>query len=177
MEVARRMSTSALVGIVGGAIGVASFAFTVVAWWIERRDRRRELQDERAARKEQLELERKRLEADLTDREARRHAEITSSQGGFHPEGETRVYDFTLKNLGPSWAKHVTAWLITKDGERVSDRPIGMPLEPGESRDISVPVRRKELWEEPVEVRLQVMWQDISGGPYYELSNLEVRLQ
>jgi hypothetical protein len=171
------MSAGAIVGIVGGAIGVASFAFTVIAWSIERRDRRRELQEERAARQDQLELERKRLEADLEDRESQRHAEITSSQGGFRSEGERRDYDFTLKNLGPSWAKHVTAWLITEDGQRVSDRPIGMPLDPGESREITIPVRRRELWEQPVGVRLEVMWSDMSGGPYYEPSSLEVRLR
>jgi hypothetical protein len=115
------MDAALALGVIGTVTGLGSLAFTIYAWRVERRDRLAEVAEERATRTAQFDLEQRRFEVDMEDRKARGQAEITAAQTGFETEGDKRVYNVTATNLGPSYAKHVQAWLTDQTGDGVSD--------------------------------------------------------
>jgi len=155
-------------------VGLALGLFNVVAWWIERRDRKAEVAEERRVRSEQLEMERERFRVEQEDREKSRRAEITSEQAGYERSSGEGMYHFMLKNLGPSWAKHIAIKLRDEDGNKVAGAIVGY-LERGQETRASITVPQR-FWEQQTPVSLWVAWQDESGGPYEERSNAAVRL-
>jgi hypothetical protein len=151
-----------VLGAIGTATGLGSLAFTVFAWKTERRDRQSEIA-----------IERSRLDAETADRARQRRADITASQIGFEPTQQgNRVYKFRLRNMGPSYSKHVRAWLQTEDGSFRGDIPLGIPLNVGEQADVGVVVP-SELWNgaRPT-LLLYVQWFNDEGREEAEVSNL-----
>jgi hypothetical protein len=163
-----------VLGGVGAVVGVVSLVFTVIAWRVERHDRRKADADEREARLAQVALDRERFDAEQREREHQHHADITTFQLPHKKthEGE-RIYKFKLRNMGPGYSKHVRAWLQTTDGKKLGGLPIGFPLEPRAELAFDVPVPR-ELWERdrpPLEVIVE--WRNDRGQYETERSNLE----
>ena len=168
------MDSGAVLGGVGAATGLASFAFTVYAWRSERRERRAADAAERDARLQEIAIERDRLDAEQRERERRHRADITTLQLPHKRtrEGE-RVYKFKLRNMGPGYSKHVRAWLQTKDGRTIGGLPIGFALDAGDEVPFDVPVPR-DLWDgarPPLEVIVE--WRNDQGRREIEVSNLE----
>jgi hypothetical protein len=137
----------AILGLIGAVTGLLSFGFTVYAWRTERAERRQADAAEREARLKEVAIERERLDADQRERERQHHADITTIQLPHKRtrEGE-RIYKFKLRNMGPSYSKHVRAWLQTTDGEVLGGLPYGIPLERGQEESFDVPVPR-EMWD------------------------------
>lgn len=108
------------------AAGLGLGAFNLVSWVVERRDRKAEVAEERRLREE--------------DREARKHAQIAanwlSSPRNISRGDTLSSFEFALKNLGPSWARDVCAWLVL-------DEPFSAEEEPSPG---SPPMR---LWASP----------------------------
>jgi hypothetical protein len=170
----RAMTWAAVLGGVGAFVGVASFLFTVYAWRSERRERRAADADERKARVAEIAIERERLGAEVHERERQHRADITASQIGHMPgPRETRLYKVRLRNMGPSYSKHVRAWLQTEDESFRVGIPRGIPLDVREQAEVEFAVPR-ELWEAtrpPLE--LMVQWHNDEGQRMTERSNLE----
>jgi hypothetical protein len=103
------------------------------------------------------------------------HAEITARQGRYGRGPQFGDYDFTLKNLGPSWAKHVSCWLADSADEQLTAKVSSQYLEPGQERTVTLQVPER-LWVNPVPFHLMVEWRDESGGPQIERSNLHINL-
>jgi hypothetical protein len=153
-----------ILGAIGTASGLGSLAWGIYAWRVERRDRKAEVADERAERK--------------AERAARQHAEITMTQDGSSLAEHTCEYYFTLTNLGPSYAKRVSAWLAQyeRPNQSISDALDVGPLNPGQSKPVTLQVRRSLVDEHPSGLFF-VRWSDESGGPYDEPSRTRVRLR
>jgi hypothetical protein len=160
--------------LIAGA-GLALGAVNVIAWWIERRDRKAEVAEERRVRSEQLEMERERFRVEQEDRERSQRAEITAEQAGYERSSGEGTYHFRIKNLGPSWAKHIAVDLRDDDGNPVTPGVTVGYLERGEETRATILVPQ-HLWEKQQPVSLWVAWRDDSGGPYEERSNAAVRL-
>jgi len=153
--------------------GLALGIFNAVAWWVERRDRRAELAAERMLREEEARLDRERFDMEAQDRAAREHAEITAIRGGAHRDDDDHVFEFVLRNMGPSYGKHVTAWLADGEGTPLSDAADPAPLSVNEQRAITLRGRTNAL-NEAVQVRLWVGWRDSHGQFRQEPSNVDV---
>lgn len=169
-----RVTWAEFLGGTGAVVGVASFLFTVYAWRTERAERRAADTAEREARLAEIAIERERLDAEQREREHQHHADITTFQLPHKKtrEGE-RTYKFKLRNMGPSYSKHVRAWLQTTDGRKLGGLRIGFPLAPGDELPFEAPVPR-EMWEgdrPPLEVIVE--WRNDRGEPETERSNLE----
>lgn len=168
------MSWGDSLGGVGAVVGVASLVFTVIAWRVERRDRRKADAEERHARLAQTALDRERFDAEQRERQHQHHADITTLQ---LPHKKTRdgerIYRFNLRNMGPGYSKHVRAWLQTIDGKKLGGLGIGHPLEPRADLPFDVPVPR-QLWEgERPPLEVIVDWRNDRGERETERSNLE----
>lgn len=163
------MDAGVVLGGIGTLIALGSFVFTMYAWRTERRDRKEQVS-------EQLGLERKRFEVEMADRDRRRHADITSSQDAIEDAGDEqqRIYRFTLTNMGPSYSKHVTAYLVDSDGRVRSSRPPGFPIPVGDSIAVALYVPRI-AWDPPAPLRLVVAWFGEDGKSHDEFSNLTVQ--
>jgi hypothetical protein len=161
--------------LVIAAAGLGLGLFNVVAWWIERRDRRAEVAEERRVRNEQLEIEKGRFRVEQEERERRTRADITAGQQPFkvHRDGR-RTYRVKLTNMGPSYSKHVTGWLVDSEGRKVSGRPVGQPLAQGESRMLGLDIAG-DIWTAEPPVRLMVEWFNDQGEMQVEASNLQFR--
>ena len=172
-----QMDTALVLGVIGTATGVGSFAFGVVAWNVERRDRRADVAAERGLREAQEERDRQRFALERQQHAARLHAEITATQGGFTPAGEhQRNYDFVLTNLGPSWSKHVSAWLADEETGEVVSGPVGLgPIDAGHEKSTTLTMDARVAREDR-SVALWVKWSDEGGLNHVERSNLHVRL-
>lgn len=163
-----------ILGLIGAATGVLSFAFTVYAWRTERGERRAADGAEREARLAEVAIERERLDTEQRERERQHHADITTIQLPHERtrDGE-RIYRFKLRNMGPGYSKHVRASLQMKEGRPLGGLPFAIALERGEEHPFDVPVPR-ELWEgaqPPLEVVVE--WRNDRGRREVETSNLE----
>ncbi len=147
-----------------------------LGWVVERRDRKAEVAGERRTREAALELERKRFEAEIADREARKKAQITAEQGGRASRGDDRwTLDFRVKNLGPSWAKHVRVWLVEPDDKaEISVGGEVGPLDPHQEAFASLSIPRR-FRDERRPVELWTYWGD-EAGEHTERINIDVRL-
>jgi hypothetical protein len=164
------LDTALILGAIGAATGVGSALFTVYAWRTERSDRERQF----AA---QQELDLARYAAESEERLRSRKADITATQTGVSNSSDDpnlRIFEFTLRNMGPSYAKHVQAYLIDSQGRARSSRPMGRPLNPGESLPVTLYVP-KIAWDPPAALRLVVAWYGEGGVPHEEVSNLTVQ--
>jgi hypothetical protein len=106
-----------------------------------------------------------------------RGADITATQTGVANSADNpdlRVFEFTLRNMGPSYAKHVQAYLVDGEGRARSSRPMGRPLDPGESLPVTLYLP-KIAWDPPVPLRLVVAWFGEGGVLHEEVSNLTVQ--
>jgi hypothetical protein len=171
------VGTAIILAGVGTVIAVGSFLFSIAAWTIERRDRRADVAEERRVREEQASIDRQRFDLEREDRAARRHAEITAYQREFAPAGDAYWnYDFVLKNLGPSWAKHVSAWLGDyESGDAFTEHLNLGPIDVREERLVTMRVD-KAIVHDRRQAALWVKWSDEGGLGHVERSNLHVRL-
>jgi hypothetical protein len=160
--------------VIAGA-GLFIGLFNVVAWWIERRDRKAEVAEERRIRNEQHEIEKQRFQVEQEDREKQLHAEVTVEQAGFNRSPGAGEYYFLVKNLGPSWAKHISIHLRNIDEDPLTTEAIVGYLERGEEERATLLVPER-LWQELTPVWVWVKWSDDRGGPHEQRANLHVRL-
>jgi hypothetical protein len=91
--------------------------------------------------------------------------------GGYNAKAIEGDYYFMLKNLGPSWAKHVSAVLRDEGDAPLTNEQEAGYLEAGGERRVKL-VLLEPLSEEKPPASLWVKWRDDSGGPYEERSNL-----
>jgi hypothetical protein len=170
------VSAALILGLIGTVTGVGSLAFTIYAWRIERRDRLAEVAEEREAREAQLDIERRRFAAEMEDRVASGQAEITATSRGFETEGAGRAYKLTATNLGPSYAKHVQAWITDQTGDGVSDVASLGYLNKGDERDFEVRVSADKLRRSEIErLVLWFTWYGADKQQHQEPSNLELQ--
>lgn len=179
-----RVDTGVVLGLIGLALGLAAFTFTAGAWVRARSGGGLVVSDEgreRAGRDSEPE----RLEITVADRDALSRAGLTLLHWGppaAGPDGDFS-YRFTLGNRGPSWAKHVTGWLVEEGCDEVRDsrnwlssKGVGKDLSPGDRRDLRLRVAEAVVARDP-KVRLVLMWYDDRGGPYYAVPDADVRLR
>jgi hypothetical protein len=165
--------------LVIAAAGLALGAFNLLGWWIERRDRKAALAEERRLREEETELSRRRHALEFADRDARRHAQIAAN---WLPRNTTQgdplsTFDFALKNLGPCWARDVYAWLVIDEAFRSEEEITpGTPpmrlwaspptnvgaLDAGEAATAHCVVAATLIAKRP-DVKLWIDWVDESG--------------
>lgn len=179
------MDTGVALGLIGLALGLAAFTFTAVAWARARSGGGLVAREEGWERGDRDSQPDERLEIAVVDGEALSRAGITVSQSGppaAVPDGGFS-YRFTLGNRGPSWAKHVTGWLVEEGCEEVRDsrnwlssKAVGKDLSPGEERELRLRVAQAVVERDP-NVRLVLMWYDDQGGPYYAVPDAELRLR
>jgi hypothetical protein len=172
------LDTALVLGVVGTATGIGSLAFSVIAWSLERHDRKAEVAAERADRTAQMDMDRQRLAMEAQDRQRLLHAEITATQGGWATiNDDLRNYDFVLTNLGPSWSKHVSAWLYDEhsDVDLGNGAEVG-PIDVGAEKTVTLRVPIEQA-ERAVTPRLMVKWGDGEGPRHVEPSNLVVHLK
>jgi hypothetical protein len=165
------VDASTIIALVALVVSILFGAYNVFA-----------LRQEREDRKRQFELNRRQVEAEVEERaavsrerEAQTHAEITAAQGQSGHGSPFGQYEFVLKNLGPSWAKHVSCWLANSAEEALTAKVSAQYLERGQERAVTLEVP-ETVWRNPPQVHLMVEWRDESGGPNQERSNLRVAL-
>lgn len=165
------MDGSTVIALLALVVSIGFGLYNALAIRLERHDRREQLDLYRR----QVKAETEQHEMAARDREAQRHAEITAAQGGYSRRSGSGDYDFTLKNLGPSWAKHIACWLADSTEEPLTPKVRAQYLEPGQERTVTLQVPER-LWLNSVPFHLMIEWRDDGGGPHVERSNLQITL-
>jgi hypothetical protein len=146
----------------GTVLAIALGGLGSVGWLVERRDRKAE-----------TDIQRRRLEADLAVLEYQKFADISSDRGpSGRGENGGQFFEFTLTNMGPSYAKHVCAWLVDAEGTPCSNRTIGFSMTVNQSMTVRLYVTSEVLEDHPP-AALRVGWRGVGGGYLEKASTLQ----
>jgi hypothetical protein len=167
------MSVSLVIGLVGVVLALISLLFTIRATRHERSDRVKSLQ----LLDRQLGVLAKQVDQERDQFEQTSRAIITQagvSECKLHGQGCTVTV--TLANAGPASARHVTTWLISEDGERLtreSPAPAGLFMPSEIEREVtlslaSIPREGKAF--------LEWAWQDLEGERHFGRSSVSISL-
>ena len=88
-----------MLGIIALVVGIGSLVWSIIAWSIERRDRRADVAEERRLREATAARDRDRFAPEQGDREARGRTEVTAHFWGFRPVAGGR----RSSTASPTW--------------------------------------------------------------------------
>jgi hypothetical protein len=142
-----------------GAVAIAGASFAVT--WLERRDRKNAVGEEREIRKEELRLLRAQVESDLASREHERRAELSATTGrvdGGNPRFD--VHYFEVTNAGPAAAHDLIFQAVDEEGDVHTGAPLNVLLA-DQSKEIvrEVPIGPSRAGG----LKLRAMWHDGTG--------------
>jgi hypothetical protein len=155
------MKAGVVLGIIALVVAIGSLVWSIIAWSIERRDRRADVAEERRRREATAARDRDRFTAEQGDREARGRTEVAAHFWGFRPVAGGRRYQYRLSNLGPAAAREVVYWLEAEDGTPISDREEPGAVRVDQELIVGLTVLSEHLDTRLRGARLMLEWHDV----------------